>query len=106
LTDSLVGATVRGVPPQHAGDPAAPSTKWEWKRVKVSPAAATDAHSRAVGPLPHAFGRTNRRVNTVLEVAYIGGRESFWWVKCRGKRYRLPGWMALEDVMSLVHHER
>jgi hypothetical protein len=48
---------------------------------------------------------TNRRVNTIVEIAYRGGPESQWNVKCRGQRYVLPGWMALEDVMALLHHE-
>jgi hypothetical protein len=48
---------------------------------------------------------TNRRVTALVEVTYRGGPESQWLLKCRGQRYVLPGWLCLEDVMSLLHHE-
>lgn len=101
----LVAATLKSMPFPHGEASLPPSTTWEWRRVKVSEAPQAPRAQRAAGA-PHAFKpATNRRVNTILEIAFKGGAESQWYVKCRGSRYTLPGWMCLEDVMALVHHE-
>jgi hypothetical protein len=71
----------------------------------VSEAAPPQRAQRAEGAPLRLPRTTNRRLNTIIEIAYRGGSESKWNVKCHGQRYVLPGWMALEDVMALLHHE-
>ena len=47
--------------------------------------------------------RTHR---LVLDVCYSGGAESWWLVRCRGREWRFPGHLQLEDVMAALCGER
>lgn len=85
-----------------------PSTRWVWKKVKVTQrpqGTITARRSRSLRGF-RVLPRSNRREYVTIRVKWRGGAESWWLVEARGKNQALPGWMALEDVMSLVHNEQ
>jgi hypothetical protein len=88
-----------------SGPSGLPSTKWEWKLVKLSEAPPGEG-ARWHRQRRHAFlPWRNRRLPAIVEVKYKGGAESQWWVKTRGKTFVVPGHLAFEDVMVLVYGE-
>jgi len=48
----------------------------------------------------------NRALRLTLEVTFSGGAESWWVVLSRGREWRFPGWLQLEDVMAALNGER
>lgn len=84
-----------------------PSTPFTWKRVKVTQrpegtiTARRSRSSRGWRLLP----RSNRRDYVTIRVKWRGGAESWWLVEARGKNSAVPGWVQLEDLMSLIHNE-
>jgi hypothetical protein len=65
-------------------DPASPPSKWASRRLSFR----------------------DRRKNLWLEVAYRGGPEALWVVRCRGGEWLVPGHRAIEDVMAHLNGER
>lgn len=77
------------------------STTWEWRRVRIKPAApqggsATQSHD------PASTVPARRRDAHTITVKYLGGPESCWLVRRGGRAWRAPGWMALEDLMNAL----
>lgn len=93
------------MPSLRAEPPSLPSTKWGWRLVKLTEGGAPERAQRGAAARRRLLPTTNRRVNTIIEVAYKGGPESQWNVKCRGIHYVFPGYLTLEDVMAVIHHE-
>lgn len=83
------------------------STKWEYRKCILEsasppPSASTDGAERAgVSSLP----RRDRSKSIWLEIGSAGGAESWWVIKARGVIIKVPGWLAIEDVMTLVNGE-
>jgi hypothetical protein len=93
------------VPSKASGGDALPSTKYEWKRVKVSRADDPGARSlRSKGDI-RFFPRLYRGQALVLSLAYRGGAESKWLVIYRGRKFVLPGWYTIDDIMAICHGE-
>lgn len=89
-----------------ATDDAAPSTTWEWKRVKMR-RQPTPHQSEAEGRrrLPALRARDYRN-RISLSVEYSGGPEAWWVIHARGREYRFPGVTALHDVMESINSGR
>lgn len=78
------------------------STPSVWKRVKVpSPPEARKA-SPAGRPRLSVWPRRTRLHLTIVS---RGGAESWWQIDTRGRQWRVPGWVALEDVMAWILQE-
>ncbi len=92
--------------PENESYTCSPSTKWEWRRVKIGSAPAGDSPPKAVVrprvPLP----RRNRNKALWIEVRYVGGPGSSWLVNCRERYWRFEGAICLEDVMAWANGER
>ena len=88
--------------PQGIDPPIRPSTKWEWKRVKVSqrPEGLPAQRSRSEH-LP-AFPAHDRRKSLAITVVYLGGPESKWLVIRGNTKRTFPGWIALEDLLVIL----
>jgi hypothetical protein len=85
---------------QREHEPTFASTTWEWKRVKIDPPLAAPPKQS-----PKAAARLARRAArepTTLTIRYRGGAEAWWEVKARGRSWRVPGHVALHDVMRMV----
>lgn len=81
------------------------STTWAWKRVKIdSPLAAPNENSRRA-PSKALRSVWNPRTTLTLTVRYRGGAECWYEVRARGRIHRLPGHVALHDVMGKVYGE-
>lgn len=83
-----------------------PSTKWEWKLVKMSPPpggdrAAADIHGRRA---PLSSRDPHKPIS--IEVRYKGGAEASYVVTYRGRVWRFPGYVALHDMMQQVNGQR
>lgn len=39
-----------------------------------------------------------------LTVHHLGGPEDGWYVVCKGKKSRYPGWICLSDLMADLHN--
>lgn len=79
------------------------STPSRWARVKIaSPPEAQKERPRR-GPSLSVWPRRTRLHMTVVA---RGGAESWWQVDTRGRSWRVPGWVAIEDVMAWIMQER
>ena len=84
------------------------STPYEWRRVKIEPAArpqgtarAKRARSQARAPLPErAHVLPRRRLG--IQVTYRGGAEVWWELSYAGRTVRLNGFVALHDAMRFL----
>lgn len=82
-----------------------PSTTsdWQWRKIKRRPQGTDTA--RAKRGRWYGLATWPRRRSLTLTVAWRGGPESWWLVKCRGRHGVFPGHAALEDVMAAVLNE-
>lgn len=78
-----------------------PSTKWEYRKVKIpgppEPLAAQGRRSRLRVPLPFR----NPRKMLTIGVSYRGGAEAWWQLEARGRVVRVPGHVCLHDALTL-----
>jgi len=82
-----------------------PSTTWEWRKVKITRRPQGHATVRRSRSFWHHLPRRDRKQSVYLEVRWRAGAESWWLVKARGSHGAVPGWMMLEDLMSMVLNE-
>jgi len=83
-----------------------PSTKWEFRKVKVKRAAVPPGERSAAGRRTPHLRVWNRRKPLGIRVSYRGGNELDWRVEARGRRWTFDGFLAFEDVMAVVLGER
>lgn len=85
-----------------SGEHQSGSTTWVWKRVKMErrPQGPSNTAARRASSPPLA-ARSPREPLTVT-VVYRGGPECWWEVRGRGRVYRVPGHVALHDLMRLI----
>lgn len=89
-----------------SADPSsAPSTTWEWRKVKMKPPPAGHGTARAKRGRWYGLAVWPRREPLTIKVGYRGGPESWWLVTARGRSGVFPGHASLEDVMSDVMSE-
>jgi hypothetical protein len=83
-----------------------PSTRWEWRKVKMKPPPA--GHNAAGAKRPRFSGLSVwPRTRTLrLTIRWRGGAASWWLVESRGTRQAFPGHLALEDVMTVILSEQ
>lgn len=95
-----------GVPTNEDCEQAFPSTMWEFRYVKMKrrPQGSTTARAQR-GPFK-GLSRWPRTSRLTVTIVHRGGSESWWLVSARGTQGAFPGWMALEDVMAVVHNSR
>jgi hypothetical protein len=77
-----------------------PSTKWEFRKVKVRTAPAGD--SPATGGTAPSPARRKRDAHKPLTVTvqYRGGPSASWLIRYRGLTHRFEGHLAIHDVLS------
>nr|CRY96840.1 hypothetical protein [uncultured prokaryote] len=87
----------------EAEDEILPSTTWEWRRVKIDPPLAAPTRKAAAGARRAPLSHWPSRTALTITVRYRGGAECWYEVKGRGRRWRVPGVLALHDVMEAVY---
>ena len=94
---------VRIMPELIDSNTSSPSTRYEYRRVKVRrPPEATEAAPSKTARLRRLPPR-NPREPLKLTISYRGGPESWWEVHCRGTIVRRPGYTSLDDVMRDIN---
>ncbi len=82
-----------------------PSTKWEWRPVKMKPPPAGQDTARAKRGRWWGLATWPRQRKMTLTVQWRGGSQSWWLVTARGRSGTFPGNAAIEDVMATVLNE-
>jgi hypothetical protein len=77
-----------------------PSTTWEWKTRTIRVPAGGHKQGGAEGVTSKRLWLRNRRKPLQVVVTYRGGAECWWELRARGKVVRVPGALAIEDVLS------
>jgi hypothetical protein len=85
-----------------AGQGVAKSTTWGWRKIKLSEVAPAGDARLARSASPYVFERRSRSRSVTLVCHYRGGPECSWLVRVGPSRWRFPGWVCLEDVLSRV----
>lgn len=80
-----------------------PSTRWEWKRVKMArpPEASSTAPSAA--RFRNALPGRDPRKPLPVTVKFRGGAECWYEVVSRGTTWRFPGTVCLHDAMRKIN---
>lgn len=90
---------------KHAGE--TPSTTWAWRKIKITPSHPSgDCAPKALHSASNGRRKRLYRDRLMIEVWWRGGPEDDWIVRIAGRSARrIPGWMCLTDVVSLVVQE-
>lgn len=80
-----------------------PSTTWEWRKVKVSRPAGGQEQRPEGAPLSLYRKPRSPRVPLKVTVRHRGGPESWWEIEARGRFYRFPGYVCIDDAMRKVN---
>lgn len=80
-----------------------PSTTWAWRKVKIAPAPKAPREQRPKGPSKPLASVWNGRETLTISVRYRGGAECWYELKSRGQTVRIPGHVALHDVMGRIY---
>jgi len=91
--------------PQEDTNVRAPSTRWEWRRVKIPPAPQAPSSEAAAGVHRDSRSAWEPRQPISLTVVRRGGPEAWYELRARGRVHRFTGVTALEDVMQAVYGE-
>ncbi len=85
-----------------------PSTRYEWRRVKIEPAARPHRAQRERSELDVAVGTARRarrglpKSRTGVLVTWRGGPECWWELSYAGRTVRVTGFVALHDAMRFL----
>jgi hypothetical protein len=79
------------------------STTWAWIRVKVSPAPQAPGGQRRKAPSKRLRAPWNPRDPLTVLVRYRGGSECWYELRARGRTYRAPGHLAINDIMDRIY---
>lgn len=85
------------------GNSSSPSTRWEWRKVRISGSSAPAGDCAAEPLRSKASRRRDAHRPLTIVVTYRGGPESSWLIEFRGAVRRFPGHMALDDVMRAIN---
>jgi hypothetical protein len=77
------------------------STTWEWRKVKIQPAARPTGKSALGRRQATVAPSFDRRYRTV-QVKYRGGPEAWWELATCGYSVRIPGHICLHDALSFL----
>lgn len=81
------------------------STTWVWKTSRVATAPKAQQHGHPKGGLRALRERAARDPLTIT-VKYRGGAECWWEIKARGETVRVPGYIAVHDVLMALNGHR
>nr|CRY96836.1 hypothetical protein [uncultured prokaryote] len=85
---------------QHPNKRTASTTpEWRWAKIRATP--ARPSRTVAAGALP-ALKPWDTRYSLSVTVKYRGGAEAWWEITARGRVWRRPGHLALDDVLREV----
>ena len=79
-----------------------PSTTTRWKYIKIEVPPTGPRDSRPKGVLP-PLSRSAMREPLTITTRLRGGPELWWELRARGRVFRVPGSLALHDVMEWIH---
>lgn len=79
-----------------------PSTTWEWKRVKMRRPAGGQTGRAAPLRRWYLLPPWPPRKPLSLSVKFRGGQECWYEIHARGSSGRVPGTIALHDLMSEI----
>lgn len=82
-----------------------PSTRWDWRLVKIEQPARAHRNSRPEGVRTTLPTAKAMREKITITVKYRGGAECWWECHARGRRFRFPGHMAIHDVMRVIYRD-
>lgn len=77
------------------------STTYAWRKVRVRTPPQAQAARRPKG-VSSALEPWDKRSPLHIEVTYRGGAEAWWQLKARGRVWRRPGHLMLDDVLRSV----
>lgn len=79
-----------------------PSTKWEYRKVKLSSGTAPAGDSASATSTSRSARRRDSHKPMTIEIRYRGGPEASWLIAYRGVVRRFAGHQALHDVLSYL----
>lgn len=77
------------------------STTWTYRKVKMGQSAGGQRVRRPKG-VPR-LSRLSPRVRQGMRVVHRGGSESWWEIEARGRTWRFPGHLVLDDVLQTIY---
>lgn len=87
---------------QEAND-CSTSTTWGWRYVKIPGSPEAPKGQRAKRPSQALQSVWDGRHALTITIRSRGGAECWYEIKARGKTTRLPGHLALHDVMTRIY---
>lgn len=82
------------------------STTWGWRYVKIGRRPQGPSDAAAAGVRSRILSSRNPRDALTISVKYRGGNECWWEIKARGTTLRVPGHLALHDVLMSLSGPR
>lgn len=76
------------------------STNWAWRKVKLSERPQGTRQRVAAAPPRSRQRRRQPRGRIQIVIAYVGGSQASYTVRCDGFTWKYPGWIALDDMMT------
>lgn len=76
------------------------STKWEYRKCKMSPPPAGDSPRSEAKRSTKALRRRSMYKPLTITVRYVAGPQCSWLITYRGKVWRFAGYLELHDVLS------
>lgn len=83
-----------------------PSTRYEWRKVKMSRSAGGQQHSAPKGRRFFHLPPWDWRRPTTVTMKYRGGAEGWIEVRARGSLARYPGYVQLIDVLGEITRQQ
>lgn len=79
------------------------STNWHWADASLEGPGGPRRQSRPAGASIFELRSRDPRKTLDLQLRYVGGPEATWIIIARGWRWRVPGVIALQDVMNWIN---
>lgn len=95
-----------GMPTPHDENTSSPSTRYEFRRVRIGRPAGGQLDSSAKPRPLQRLPRRNPREVLHLTVKHRGGPESWWEFHVRGTIVRRPGYTSLDDLFLDINNAR
>lgn len=73
--------------------------EWRWAKIRATPARPSKTSPKASLP---ALAPWDKAMALSISVKYRGGAECWWEITARGRVWRRPGHLALDDVLQEV----
>ena len=89
--------------PIDESNDSSPSTRWEWRQVKVRPTAGGQKDARRRRGRFFGLPPRNPRQPLTLTIKFRGGPECWYEVHARGQIVRYPGVRCLHEIMDEIN---